>query len=111
MAERLAAFTAAGSPAALEAAYFNALVLMLDRYFVHRVRMVTGTDGTPLNELEMLADSLMGNGGTLRPINVIKYDADASVLGLKIGDPIALCADDFERLASAVFAELEAKFH
>ncbi len=35
--------------------------LVLDRYFVHRLRMVTGKDSNPLNEVELLSDSLMNN--------------------------------------------------
>ena len=39
-----------------EAVYFNNMVLVLDRLFVHRIRQVAGKDGTPLNELELLAE-------------------------------------------------------
>ena len=34
---------------AFEALFFNNLTLVLDRYFVHRLRMVTGKDGNALN--------------------------------------------------------------
>jgi hypothetical protein len=101
------------TPPALEAfepLFFNSLMLTLDRYFVHRLRMVTGKDTSPLNELELLADSLMNNGGVLRGSNAIKYDRDASILKLQIGDSIELRAADFERLASSSFEELERKF-
>jgi hypothetical protein len=94
----------------LEPVFFNAAVLALDRRFVHRVRMVTGKDGTPLNELELIADSLMNNGAVLRDNSVIKYVPENSVLELKVGDRIALTADQFERLAAAVFAELAEKY-
>ena len=30
---------------------FNNMTLVLDRYFVHRLRTVTGKDGNPLNQL------------------------------------------------------------
>jgi hypothetical protein len=43
----------------------------LDRYVVHRLRMVTGKDGNPLNEVEMLCDSLMNNNGILRSSNEV----------------------------------------
>lgn len=108
--EALKAFADAGSPGGLETVFFNDALLALDRRFVHRVRMVTGKDGTPLNELELLAASLMDNGGVLALNNVIKYRPEDSVLGLAAGDRIALTADQFERLAAAVFQELEAKF-
>lgn len=42
--------------------------------------MVTGKDGNPLNEVELLADSLMNNEGILRGNNVIKLIPDQSVL-------------------------------
>jgi hypothetical protein len=38
---------------AFEVLFFNNMALVLDRYFVHRLRMVTGKDGNPLNEVEM----------------------------------------------------------
>lgn len=36
--------------AAFETLFFNNMTLVLDRYFVHRLRMVTGKDANPLNE-------------------------------------------------------------
>jgi hypothetical protein len=95
---------------AFEATYFNDLVLVLDRLFVHRVRKVAGSDGNPLNEVELLVDSLMLNGGDLRALSPIKYVPANSVLHLELGNEIRLSADDFTRLSSAFFAELEAKF-
>ena len=50
---------------------FNNMTLVLDRYFVHRLLMVTGKDGNPLNEVELMSDSLMKNDGVLRGSNVI----------------------------------------
>ena len=99
--------------AALEAfdgPFFDDLVLALDRPFVHRLRGTTGKDGSPLNELELLVDSLIGNDGVLRGINVIAYVPEESVTHLHIGDRIQLSRRDFERLAHGVFAELEEKF-
>src|SRR4051812_43400 len=59
------AVTASGDAAEAAVADFETefahdLLLALDRCYVHRLRGVTGKDGTPLNELEMLADSLIG---------------------------------------------------
>jgi hypothetical protein len=99
-----------GALESFEPLFANNLVLALDRYFVHRLRVVTGKDGNPLNEVELIADSLMNNNGVLRGNNVIKYDPEASVLELEIGDQIRLTVDDFERLAAAFFADLESKF-
>jgi hypothetical protein len=84
--------------------------LVLDRYFVHWLRMVTGKDGNPLNEVEMLSDSLMNNNGVLRGNNVIKLIPDQSVVKLRVGDPIRLTAAEFERLSAAFLAEMERKF-
>jgi hypothetical protein len=100
-------------PAALEGfepLFFNNMTLVLDRYFVHRLRTVTGKDGNPLNEVEMLCDSLMNNNGILRSDNVIKFTPEQSVLKLNIGDPIRLTADQFGRLSAAFFADIERKF-
>ena len=94
---------------ALEPVLFDNMVLVLDRYFVHRVRMVTGKDGNPLHELELLAESLLNNDGVLRVGNVVKYKAAESVLKLNAADRIRLSADQFEQPATAFFAELEGK--
>jgi hypothetical protein len=52
----------------------------------------------------------MSNDGVLRTGNVITYVPEQSVLKLDVGDPIRLGAAQFERLSTAVFAELEQKF-
>ena len=93
-----------------EATYFNDLTIVLDRYFIHRLRRVTGTDGTPINEVEMLRDSLMNNGGVLRASSLIIFIPERSVLKLRFGDPIRNTEEQFERLAAAFFAELKLKF-
>jgi hypothetical protein len=95
---------------ALEPVLFNNMALVLDRYFVHRIRMAAGKDGNPLNEVELLADSLMNNGGVLRGNNVIKLIPDESVLKLDLGERIRIDAKEFDRLSKAFFADLEAKF-
>ncbi|MDV6280747.1 hypothetical protein [Rhodococcus jostii] len=93
-----------------EPLFFDNMVLVLDRYFVHRIRSVTGKDGNPLNEVEIIADSLMNNDGVLRGISVLKYVSGQSVLKLEIGDRIRVSAEDFERLSAAFFAELRSRF-
>ena len=95
---------------ALEPLYFNNMAIVLDRYFVHRVRMVTGKDGNPLNEVELISDSLINHDGVLRGNNVIKLIPDQTVAKLEIGDRIRLSAAQFERLAHAFLAEIDAKF-
>lgn len=71
---------------ALEPVVFSKLVLALDRYFVHRLRIITGKDGHPLNELEMLADSLMNHDGLLTTSTVIRYLPAETALKLQIGE-------------------------
>ena len=100
----------ASALADFEPLFFNHMTLALDRYFVHRVRMVTGKDGTPLNEVELVVDSLLTNGGILRDSNVIKLVPDESVLRLRVGDRIRVSAKEFERLSKAVLAEVREKF-
>jgi hypothetical protein len=95
---------------AFEPLFFNNMTLALDRYFVHRVRMVTGKDGNPLNEVELVTESLMGNGGEFRGNNVIKLVPAESVLKLEQGDRISLSRAEFERLYRAFLSDLEAKF-
>lgn len=95
---------------ALETVYFNNMTLALDRYFVHRLRVVAGKDGNPLNEVELLGESLMSSNGVLGSNNVIKYVPDEAVVKLKPGDQIKLTEAQFERLASAFLADLKAKF-
>jgi hypothetical protein len=110
VAEQLAAFRKLSRPGDFEPVFFNAAALALDRRFVHRLRTVTGKGCTPLNELELVADALMNNGGVLRANKVITYRPADSVLGLAVGDRVELTADAFERLAKAVVEELSEKF-
>jgi hypothetical protein len=93
-----------------ETRFFRSMVLVMDRYFVHRLRQVTGKDANPLNEVEMIADSLMNNDDVLRVSNAIKWIPDETVLKLKVGDAIKLTGADFDRLSAAFFSDLERKF-
>jgi hypothetical protein len=95
---------------AFEPLFSNNMVLVLDRYFVHRVRQVTGKDGNPLNEVELLTESLMNNHGVLRGNNVVKFVPDESVLELSVGDRIRLTVADFESLAKEFLADIKRKF-
>ena len=95
---------------AFEPLFFDNMVLVLDRLFVHRLRQATGKDGNPLNEVELLSESLMNNDGMLRGNSVIKFVPDESVLKLGIGDRIRLSVADFESLAAAFLADLKRKF-
>jgi hypothetical protein len=96
--------------AAFEPLFFNQLSLALDRLYVHRIRAVTGKENNPLNELELICEALIDHHGVFRGNNVIKYTPTKSVLQLEIGDKIGLTQQQFERLSSAFFTDLEAKF-
>src|SRR4051812_46232088 len=72
---------AAAALEAVEPLLFNNMALVLDRYFVHRLRAVTGKDGNPLNEVELLSESLMNNDGVLRGDNVVKFVPERSGRG------------------------------
>jgi hypothetical protein len=89
--------------------FCNNMVLALDRPFVHRLRMSTGKNCNPLNEVELLSDSLINNDGVFRGNNVTEWIPDQSVLKLKPGDPIRMTETDFERLSEAFFMELKAR--
>lgn len=108
---QLAGFEDAGvSDAAFEGLFFNNMVLVLDRWYVHRVRPVSGKDTNPLTEVELLVESLRDHGGAFTPNKVISYVPASSVLKLEANDPIQLTAEQFDALSTAFFAELETKF-
>lgn len=99
-----------GSIDTFETLFFNNMVLVLDRYFVHRVRLVAGKDANALNEVELLCESLMNNRGVLRVGNLIKFIPEETVLKLRPGDAIALSQEDFERLSTAFFEQVQKRF-
>jgi hypothetical protein len=110
---QLAAYRALADTPALadfEPLFFNNMTLVLDRLFVHRIRSVSGKDGNPLNEVELLTESLMSNDGVFQGNNVIKYVPEKSVVGLTPGDRIRLTAEQFEQLCRAFLDELERRF-
>ena len=88
--------------AAFEPAFFNNLLVALDARFADR-QIAAG----PGAELRVLAASLLANGGTLRAVDGVPYDADESVLRIEPGERIALNADDFEALCAAFLAAME----
>ncbi len=90
--------------------FFNNMVLALDHYFMHRQRSLEGKDGNPLNEVRMLAVSLLEHDGVMSRDNTIKYDAARAVTGIAVGQKIVLDRQAFERLAAAFFAEIEARY-
>ncbi len=95
---------------AFEATFFSDLVLVLDEFFVHRLRAVEGKDGNALNEVRMLSQSIMNNHGVLQADKTITYDPAKSVLKYAIGDQVKLTEEDFVRLSDAFLSEIETKF-
>ena len=90
--------------------FFNTMVLALDHYFMHRLRGKEGKDGNPLNEVRMLAASLLEHDGVLAKDNTIKYDPGKSIAGIGIGQKIEIDREQFEALADGFFDEIAARF-
>jgi len=72
--------------------------------------MVADNDGDPLNEGEMVCDSLMNNDGILRGNKVIRLVPGQSVPKLNIGDAIGITGEESERVSAAFLAEIEREF-
>ena len=111
---------AAAKTRAFEAAFFNREVMLLEYMFVHRLSGQEGKDGNPLNEVRVLSNSLLLNGGKLQieklpawPMSAVaglKLPVETSLLKLAPGDEVKLSRADFERLAAAFFAEIEKRY-
>jgi hypothetical protein len=86
------------------------VILGLEMAFVHRVRMNEGKDGNPLNEVRMIAASVLEFGGLMTLDKTIKWNADTSVTGLEIGDRIALSRKQVGELVDAFFEEIAKKY-
>ena len=99
-----------GALESLEYEYFNNMLLVLDGYFVHRLRGVEGKDGNALNEVRVLARSLMENGGTVMADPQIPLDPAHRVLALEDGAPITLTLQQYRRISDAFLREIESKF-
>jgi hypothetical protein len=96
--------------ATFEPLFFNNMVLVLDDSFLHRSRNMEGKDGNPLNEVRVLCNSLLNNGGVIAADKQIKLDPASSILKYRVGDEIKLSEADFVLLAKAFFAEIESKY-
>jgi len=95
---------------AFEAPFLHNLILVLDASFAHRTRAVEGKDGNPINEVRMLAASILQHDGVLAADKTIRYQPGTSVLGHAVGDEIRVDRDGFGRLSDAYFAEIERRF-
>jgi hypothetical protein len=90
--------------------FFANLVLALDEWFVHRSRTVEGKNGGPLNEVRLVCEALVSHDGILTGQRSIRYDADASVLGIPLGEQVVVTEDGFVALLDAGLAESEVRF-
>ena len=86
-----------GKPSGFEHLYFENQVLILELMFIHRMRGQEGKDGNPLNEVRMLAASILA-------------DAENSVTKIKPGQSISLTAEIFIKLSEAYFEEIKKRF-
>jgi 2-keto-4-pentenoate hydratase len=107
LAAAVAGTDAEAALAAFKPRLCSNMTIVLDRYFVHRVRSVTGKDGNPLNEVELLTESLMNHDGVLQAGTVFTLDPVTSVVKLAPGDRIGLTAADLDRLATAYLDEID----
>ena len=85
----------------LENLVFTQAVVALDAWFAHRSVEMEGGDGNVMNEVRVLADSVVGNGGALRVRGPIRWVPERTVLRLAPGDEVVVTANTYERLASA----------
>jgi hypothetical protein len=108
------------APKEFEARFFNDQVLLLDYMFVHRLSGAEGKDGNPLNEVRVLCNSLLLNGGKVQvdrlpdwpmsAVSGLKMPPEKSVLKLKPGDKVELTEAGFVKLSKAFFEELGKKY-
>lgn len=107
---QLDAYDDAGASATFRVEFLNNLILVLEQSFVHRMRGNEGKDGNPLNEVRTLAASILTNDAVLTVEPSITYSAERSVLGLDVGDTIAIDLDQFRALADRYFEAIEERF-
>ena len=94
----------------LESLVFVHAVIVLDAWFAHRDRDLEGDGGNPMNEVRVIADSIVDNDAVLRVQGPITWVAERTVLRLAVGDPVEVTANGFERLAAAYIAAIEATY-
>ncbi len=92
----------------LEAIVFGQAVVVLHTWFAHRDR--EGPDGSPIHEVRVVADSVVGNDGTLRVDEPAGWVPSRTVLRLAVGDDVAVTANGFERLAAAYLSAVESTY-
>ena len=94
----------------LESLVFGQAVVVLHTWFGHRRRELEGGDGNPMNEVRVIADSIVDNDAVLRVAGPITWVAERTVLRLAVGDDVEVTANGFERLAAAYIAAIESTY-
>ena len=94
----------------LESLVFGQAVVVLHTWFGHRQRGLEGDDGNPMNEVRVIADSIVDNDAVLRVEGPITWVPERTVLRLAVGDEVEITANGFERLTAAYLAAIEATY-
>ncbi len=94
----------------LESLVFGQAVVVLHTWFGHRRRELEGGDGNPMNEVRVIADSIVDNDAVLRVEGPITWVPERTVLRLDVGDDVQITANGFERLTAAYLAAIEATY-
>ena len=94
----------------LETLVFGQAVVVLHTWFGHRDRGLEGGDGNAMNEVRVIADSIVDNDAVLRVEGPITWVPARTVLRLAVGDEVEITADGFERLTAAYLAAIEATY-
>jgi hypothetical protein len=94
----------------LESLVFGQAVVVLHTWFGHRRRELEGGDGNPMNEVRVIADSIVDNDAVLRVEGPITWVPERTVLRLDVGDDVQITANGFERLTAAYLAAIESTY-
>ena len=94
----------------LESLVFGHAVVVLHTWFGHRQRGLEGDDGNPMNEVRVIADSIVDNDAVLRVAGPITWVPERTVLRLAVGDEVEITANGFERLTAAYLAAIESTY-